>query len=143
MLGINNTTGRFSIPPVVFSYSMVVYSSSYQPSVTSSSSMRFLFIPYTSGLPARIVARCFSATVCIVGFIYVFLIIAVSSFLLFVDEYLFTIHDVQTLGGVCHLATLQVVDLSIAVSRLCLRHLDARHIALDGEELTCPCAAVI
>ena len=64
-------------------------------------------------------------------------------FLLFVDEYLFTIHDIQTLGGVCHLATLQVIDLSIAVGRLCLRHLDARHIALDGEELTCPCAAAI
>ena len=52
MLGIKNTTGRFFIPPVVFSYSMVVCSSSYQPSSTSSS-MSFLFIPYASGLPAR------------------------------------------------------------------------------------------
>ena len=51
-IGINNTTGRFSIPPVVFSYSMVVYSSSYQPKSTSSLE-RFLFIPYASGLPTR------------------------------------------------------------------------------------------
>ena len=37
MLGINKTTGRFPIPPVVFPYSMVVYSSSCQfPSVPSS-----------------------------------------------------------------------------------------------------------
>jgi len=31
--------------------------SAYQPSVTTSSSMSFLFIPYLSGLPARIAVR--------------------------------------------------------------------------------------
>ena len=54
----------------------------YQAESTSSSELlcRFLFMPYASTLPARIIVRCFSSTVCIVGFIYSFFVIVVSSF---------------------------------------------------------------
>ena len=42
-------------------------------------------------------------------------VIVVSSFALLVDEYLLTIHDVQTLRGIQHAATLQVEDHGVGV----------------------------
>ncbi len=46
-----------------------------------------------------------------------------------------TIHDVQALGGLSHLTTLQVVDLIVNCQLSIVNCLDARRIAVEAEEL--------
>ncbi len=100
--------------------------------LSTSSFCRLLFMPFESKLPTRIFERCFSFTVSIVGFIYFFLIIVMSSFAL-LDDYLLTIHDIQSHSRQADATALQVV---ITVIGYCftVNVLDS-HCLAEGEEL--------
>ena len=73
---------------------------------------------------------------CISGFIYSSLFIIVFPFCLF-DDYLFTIHDVQTLCRLSHAAALQVVIIVRTINHepFTLNHRDARRAITEAEEL--------
>ena len=140
----------------------------YQPSVTVSSNS-LSFMPLAFRLPASIWHCCCSFTSITEGFIYSFLVIVMSSLTL-LDDYLelrsssfplgrtrassvllslnhdlFTVHNVETLCGLSHAATLQVV-INIRHQTSDIRHrIHARRrvVVVEADERTCACTTAV
>jgi hypothetical protein len=95
-------------------------------------------------LPASIWHCCCSFTTFTEGFIYSFLVIVMSSLTL-LDDYLFTVHNVETLCGLSHAATLQVV-INIRHQTSDIRHrIHARRrvVVVEADERTCACTTAV